>query len=59
MGHDRNPDKPSRRAHILSRRHLPRGALAGLPQKRVEQALSVIHRFEQVKKVSELTALFT
>jgi len=59
MGHDRNPDKPSRRAPILSRRHRLRGALAGQPQKRIDQTLNMIHRFEQVKKVSELTALFT
>jgi 2-methylcitrate dehydratase PrpD len=32
---------------------------SGLPQKRIEQTLDLIHRFEQVKKVSELTALFT
>jgi 2-methylcitrate dehydratase PrpD len=32
---------------------------SGLPPKRIDQALNMIHRFEQVKKVSELTALFT
>ena len=32
---------------------------SALPPKRIEQGLNMIHRFEQVKKVSELTALLT
>jgi 2-methylcitrate dehydratase PrpD len=32
---------------------------SGLPSKRVEQTLRVIHRFDQAKNVSELTRLFT
>jgi 2-methylcitrate dehydratase PrpD len=32
---------------------------SGLPAKRVEQTLDVIHRFDQVKNVSELMRLFT
>ena len=31
---------------------------SGVPGKRIEQALSVIHRFQEVKSVTELTGLF-
>ena len=32
---------------------------SGLPAKRIEQTLTVIHRFDQVKLVSELTRLLS